>query len=59
MWTSYALGCAEKCGRAEEVTDALHHVIRFYPDLSSTQEIKAVLDQWETQRPPVSEVSQQ
>ncbi len=58
VWTSYALGCAEKCGRPEEVTDALHHAIRFHPKLPGTQAMRAVLDQWDTKHLPVSEVSQ-
>jgi hypothetical protein len=58
VWTPYALGCAEKRGRAQEVTDALHHAIRFHPTLPGTRAMKEGLDQWETEHRPVSEVSQ-
>jgi len=58
VWTPYALRCAEKRGRAQEVTDALHHAIRFHPKLPGTRAMKEGLDQWETEHRPVSEVSQ-
>jgi hypothetical protein len=58
VWTLYALGCAQKCGRTEEVSDALHHAIRFYPSLPGTRAMRAALDEWETEHLPVSEVSQ-
>ena len=57
-WTSYALGYAQKCGRAEEVADALHHSIRFYPSLPGTHTMREALVQRETEHLPVSEDSQ-
>src|SRR5208337_1342079 len=42
VWTLYALRCAQRCGRAEEVADALRRVIRFQPNLHSTQAIRKV-----------------
>jgi hypothetical protein len=59
VWTLYALGCAQKCGRAEEVADALHHAIRFYPSLPGTHAMREALDQWEAEHLPVSEDRQQ
>ena len=58
VWTLYALGCAQKCGRTEEVSDALHHAIRFYPSLPGIHAMRTALDEWETEHLPVSGVSQ-
>jgi hypothetical protein len=58
VWTLYALGCAQKCGRAEEVADALHHAIRFHPSLPGTRANREALNQWEAEHLPVSEDSQ-
>jgi hypothetical protein len=63
LWTPYALECARKCGRGEEVTDALHHAIRFQqnPDnakgTGTVQEMKALPESWEAENPQASEVS--
>jgi hypothetical protein len=46
-----ALLSAQKCGRVEEVTDTMHHVIRFQPNLQSAQALRMALDRWE-QHPP-------
>jgi len=48
-WTLYALRCAQRCGRAEEVVDALHHVIQFHQNLPCAEQIRALLEQWEAQ----------
>jgi hypothetical protein len=57
LWLRYALECAGKCGRAEEVADALHHVIQFQQNLPSAEAIRAALENWEAQDPPSPEVS--
>ena len=44
-----ALTCAQKCGRIEEVTDAMYHVVRFHPNLQSAQALRMALDRWEKQ----------
>jgi hypothetical protein len=63
LWTPYALEYARKCGRGEEVADALHHAIRFQqnPDNAKgtrpVQDIKALLEKWEAENPQAPEVS--
>ena len=63
FWRKYALECARNCGRAEEVTDALRHVIRFQQNLYSANEgkalleMKAVLEKWEADDSSGLEVS--
>ena len=47
-----ALVCAQKCGRFEEVTNALHHLNRFHPSLRSAQASRAALNRWETEHLP-------
>ena len=48
-WTWSALQCARKCGRAEEVADALQHVVRFQRDLSGAETMRAILEQLEAE----------
>lgn len=49
VWTWNALECARKCGRAEEVAGALHHLIRFHQNLPNAEAIRATLENWEAQ----------
>jgi hypothetical protein len=49
VWSPQALECARKCGRAEEVTDALRHVICFQPNLHCAEWISGVLQRWGAQ----------
>ena len=48
-WEMHALECAQKCGRAEEVADALWHLVRFHPNLPGVQRLRPMLEQW---KPP-------
>jgi hypothetical protein len=63
FWRKYALECARNCGRAEEVTDALRHLLRFQQNLFSARERRALLkmrvalEKWEADISPVPEVS--
>jgi hypothetical protein len=47
-----ALVCAQRCGRFEEVTNALHHLSRFHPGLRSAQASTAALNRWEKEHLP-------
>ena len=58
VWTLYALECARECGRTEEVSDMLHHLIRFHPDPRRIEGIRAALEQWEAQNLPGPQVSE-
>ncbi len=53
-----ALDCARKCGRVEEVLDALQHVIRYHPELRTAQGLKDVLAEWKTGSLSSLEISQ-
>ncbi len=44
-----ALDCAQKCGRTEEVTETLRHIIRYHPGFHSIEGLKRALDSWERQ----------
>jgi hypothetical protein len=57
-WGRSALRCAHQCGRAEEVADALGHLVQFRPSLPSARELGTLLDQW-TAHPRGSGVSQE
>ena len=50
VWTFYALDCARKCGRADEVADALRHIIRFQSRRGSVEGIRTALEEWEAQQ---------
>lgn len=56
-WAPFALACAQKCGRAEEVADALRHVIRFHGNLRSAKGLRSVLSIWEAENSARQEVS--
>jgi hypothetical protein len=56
-WAPFALACAQKYGRAEEVADALRHVIRFHGNLRSAKGLRAVLAIWEAENSPRQAVS--
>jgi len=43
-----ALECAGKCGRAEEVLDALQHIVRFHPELRTAGLLVEVLAEQRT-----------
>jgi hypothetical protein len=63
LWRWYALECARKCGRAEEIADALNHVVRFQQNLYSARErgalleMRAALEEWEANQPRDAEFS--
>ena len=45
LWWSQALDCAQECGRTEELTDALRHVIRFREDCRNVREVARLFEQ--------------
>ncbi len=52
LFIPFALECSEKCGRAEELADALRHIVRFHPEIKSSNYLKASLAEWEAKHPP-------
>jgi hypothetical protein len=56
-WRQSALECARKCGREEELADALRHVIQFQEGLYGAGEMRTVLEEWEPDNFPLPEVS--
>ena len=57
LFVNLALEGAEKCGRTEELADALQHIARFHPELKSCDDLIAVLAEWKTKSPPGVELS--
>jgi hypothetical protein len=41
-WLPQAIHCAQKCGRTDELTDALTHLVRFHPTLNRARAV----DDW-------------
>jgi hypothetical protein len=56
LFVRLALDCSEKCGRTEEVVDALQHMVRFHPELKSSEGVKEVLAEWKIKRSPSREI---
>jgi hypothetical protein len=59
LWARTALDNAQKCGRSEEVADALQRIVRFHPELKTTAGLRAVLAQWKTPSPVGPETRRQ
>jgi hypothetical protein len=57
LWARCALDCSQKCGRAQEVEDALQHIVRFHPELRTAGGLKDALTKWKTASSPDFEVS--
>jgi hypothetical protein len=49
-WVSCALDYSRRCGRTEELEDALRHVVRFHPELKTARQLTALLDSWESKQ---------
>jgi hypothetical protein len=54
VYARCALDAAAECGRAEELADALHHVVRFHPELKTAAGLKDVLAEWSARTSPAS-----
>ncbi len=45
-WVRTALVCSQRCGRSDELLDALGDVIRFHGDLKTVPSLRATLNEW-------------
>jgi hypothetical protein len=45
-WEWCALRCSQRCGRTDELVDALEHAVRFHPELKTRHGLRSVLDDW-------------
>jgi hypothetical protein len=54
-----ALLISDKCGRTEEVLDAMRHVTRFHRQLKTAEGLRSLVEEWATKNPRSFEVGAQ
>lgn len=51
-WEWCALRCSQRCGRTEELVDALEHAVRFHPERKTRHGLRNALNDWRSRNVP-------